>query len=988
MATQVSASTSAPNNGIVQQAVRDNDQQALFARAVVQAKTDAPAESPQPAAPPPEPESQTISPDTKRPPGDKRTAEEIIKGNPALANLSAPDKEFLKNGYTAAYAKSTFGLDSVGFKGVGDFEKDPDAAFRAAKILEHIENFDANGNLITGEGVGDGRIDGWTAERTNPRTHKLNPNSEAKNGTEAGRFQDFLKYGYSSLKGGFEPYVPPAVGETTDYKSLIDGLDFRDDQTTETVDGHKLTVQELAVKSVLEDYKKRIDSGDIKEGSAQYKFYYAMQAQSDITNGRSLETHFEQQWAGTSSTTRDLGENKADANGADMLHIIDPDKISKAIDEALSDPTVADDFNKATVAAAHKAPGFNPEQSRAKLKAMLTSEGFQKHYEDLKKTDSKKADAEFQQLLSSYALLGGPDAANELGMELTRNGLTSQLNELLKNPDSIPTELWEKATSDFISLALGYTTTATFFSQEIANLARDPAFVNLLKNKDFVKGLAEIQKRQAALVASGRMTTIDASILGQQVKELSDKTFTNVADRNRVTKFFDALNKNGFLSTATGFIAMSSAINKLTDGIGLNGDAQENLSVANGFMFWLANGNAQLKFGGEIAKFLKLGNAANLIGSYIDAGKQMLGAQGPRDIELRNWVNSRLAPPPLPNVAGASDYVSKLKSTMMGPEGDKVKLTSATGAVRILSSLGYTAFGALAMANAGIGLAKADNPGDRAVAALNFASGTFFTGAGAAQIASSIAGVKAAGPWISRLGFVGIFLTAVGLIAAEVVAEQKENKAQVDYFKTLEKLGLLKEGWGENLEALTLYGYSKDLPEVGDGKSVLDTYDMKRWLADYREDNKGNNSTSPHVPGLPFAQSAENSINAIVSMYGSGIDIKGRSVPPLQGDLRDQYRSLMTYYLANVDSNDTASEAAEWATARIKERLGAGFKSGGDARKALNVLDGWLSRHDGTIELTALADEIIKELKLTPDPNETEKNETRKPNGFSWDRVK
>jgi len=46
------------------------------------------------------------------------------------------------------------------------------------------------------------------------------------------------------------------------------------------------------------------------------------------------------------------------------------------------------------------------------------------------------------------------------------------------------------------------------------------------------------------------------------------------------------------------------------------------------------------------------------------------------------------------------------------------------------------------------------------------------------------AGIKAAAPWTSRLGFVGIFLSAVGLIVAEVVAEKKENKAQVNYVQT------------------------------------------------------------------------------------------------------------------------------------------------------------------------------------------------------------
>lgn len=376
---------------------------------------EAGADDPQPEAI----ESEIVSAETKRPPGDTRTAKLIIEGNSSLAGLSEPDKKALK-------------------ERVGDYETDPDAAYRASKVIEHIENFDEE---ITGGTINDGKIEGWTADRTYEGTNILNPSSEAENGTEAGRFQDFIKEGYGSLKGNFDPYKPPMPNEVKDYQPLIDELDFRDDETTEEVDGRKLTVQELALKTLLEDYTKRIESGDIKKGSAEYKFFYAMLAQVDIANGRDLETHFEQQWAGTDATSRDLGENKFPASGADMLRIIDLDKVSKAVEEALADEKVSADFNKAMVSAAHKVPGFNPEQSREELRAMLKSDGFTKHYEDITKTDPKKADAEFQQLFSAYALLAGEESANLLATDLMRDGLASQLDSLLKDPESIPDDI-------------------------------------------------------------------------------------------------------------------------------------------------------------------------------------------------------------------------------------------------------------------------------------------------------------------------------------------------------------------------------------------------------------------------------------------------------------------------------------------------------------------------------------------------------------------
>ncbi len=108
----------------------------------------------------------------QRPEGDTRSARDIINANPLLANLGNQSgvKDMLK-------------------ERVGDFENDADAAYRAAQVLQHVEQFDAQGKRLAGTDTSNGRIDGFTSS------------SEARNGTEAGRLQDFGKYGFSSLKG-------------------------------------------------------------------------------------------------------------------------------------------------------------------------------------------------------------------------------------------------------------------------------------------------------------------------------------------------------------------------------------------------------------------------------------------------------------------------------------------------------------------------------------------------------------------------------------------------------------------------------------------------------------------------------------------------------------------------------------------------------------------------------------------------------------------
>jgi hypothetical protein len=142
-------------------------------------KKDKPAE--------PDPTNNTFGPDQTRPKGDYRSAKDIIEDNKALKGLGDKPKEDLK-------------------KQLGDYEKDPDAAYRASQVIEHIEKFDDKGNEIKnrpgggrGQGpeinsVGNNSIDGYFKGKGGKL--EANPN------TEAGRLQDFGKSGYGSLKGG------------------------------------------------------------------------------------------------------------------------------------------------------------------------------------------------------------------------------------------------------------------------------------------------------------------------------------------------------------------------------------------------------------------------------------------------------------------------------------------------------------------------------------------------------------------------------------------------------------------------------------------------------------------------------------------------------------------------------------------------------------------------------------------------------------------
>jgi hypothetical protein len=107
----------------------------------------------------------------KRPPGDNRSAQDIINGDPTLKNLGNQSgvKDMLK-------------------KQVGDFDTDPDAAYRASEVLKYIKTSKSrDGNDRSSSETNNGKIDGFTKD------------GDARHGTEAGMLQDFGKDGYSAL---------------------------------------------------------------------------------------------------------------------------------------------------------------------------------------------------------------------------------------------------------------------------------------------------------------------------------------------------------------------------------------------------------------------------------------------------------------------------------------------------------------------------------------------------------------------------------------------------------------------------------------------------------------------------------------------------------------------------------------------------------------------------------------------------------------------
>ncbi|WP_248134402.1 hypothetical protein [Pseudomonas sp. W2Jun17] len=116
---------------------------------------------------------------TGRPPGDTRTADEIINDNPILKNLGH-QKDINR---------------PLAYKLLGDWtsnNKDPesraDAAFNAARVLNYIDTSLSTTGEHRGKAHDNGDLEGITRS------------GDARHGTPAGMWKDFTEQGYSALR--------------------------------------------------------------------------------------------------------------------------------------------------------------------------------------------------------------------------------------------------------------------------------------------------------------------------------------------------------------------------------------------------------------------------------------------------------------------------------------------------------------------------------------------------------------------------------------------------------------------------------------------------------------------------------------------------------------------------------------------------------------------------------------------------------------------
>lgn len=764
----------------------------------------------------------------ERPKNDERSAQEIIDGDPLLKNLG-----------------NQSGIKDMLKERVGDFETDADAAYRASQVLEHIETHDADGKVLTGGDIGNGKIDGITKS------------GEAKNGTEAGRLQDFGKHGFSALKG-----PEPTEDSKMDFARKAAGLppaselDIANLETT-TADpndkNRKLTVSEMTWQNLMKDWKDGIDNGSIARDDDRAKLYNALRAQAATENGLDMVT-----------LDISMGKNTAKANGDDLSSIIDRDKVDEQVAQLFGSESVQKDFQ----AQQDKAVDALPDKDgvREKLEDTAFSEEYSRYIADLKERGlGDLAEADIAKTYASIAAFD-PDKAAQFSQHMMIDATTMDLDKLMADPSLISDDNTALATQDAIKTLL--TTLKKGGVDMTRRTVETERFVQeFLGNKQTAKAFGEALKELGATFAkNGTVTTADIDkVMGKDIY----KTLGEGA-HGSMLKTITELNANGALGSTGGLISLASGIYQLAGKGGTLADTpEERLAIAKDFVSVLGAGQHFVNLGSNIFDSIR-GTQVNQMLGLDKSLPQIFGKDVPegagRNISLVEGevkklfedFNAAVDAAPIDNKEKLAEKLNmsdeQLKTLNDGFRDGFAKNPGLNGStpttrgisafLRIMDAGANTFTGVADLVLGGLKIKSGVSSNDQvavAQGAITVAAGAFNFAGGGAQMAA-LMGSNAARAIAGPLLWVGAALT-VALTPFLIVEDIKHNnrmdahRADLDQlFKDLDEQGLLTENGLLRYEFLDDYMYNYAQRDAPDDQSIFEYREEEYEF--YREEGR------------------------------------------------------------------------------------------------------------------------------------------------------
>ncbi len=634
----------------------------------------------------------------------------------------------------------------------------------------------------------------------------------------------------------------------------------------------KLSISDLAMKQLLESYKKGVEDGSIAKDDPRAQLLRLMQAKSAYQNGYDIYAYVESPGI-FGGTWRESNEDPTHLTPADMHDIIDGDKLDQKLNALFNNDTIKKDYDAALQSALTHVP--NRGDVSTKLENLLTSTEYVSYLQDLKNNGhSYEASSDVNRMLTALAALNpnDQDKVKKISQQLMLNGITADLNAIEANPDVISNENIELAFKDALSLIKA---TLKNFGEDVPR-----TLVGTIDN--FINGVLS-GKTHYTPAQQRQIFNLLRNLPGEGMSDadirthLNNVSYLSLADREGLAGFLGSLNKIGMLGSCGGLVSLGAGIYQLAGKGGRLADTPlERFAIAKDFLSFVSMSNHFVKLGDAIMTQMGKPGLVDMLGiskslpdiwgkngtygknipapsvspelnlpgieltdfseRWATAADQILGGASADDA-LREW-----------NIADNSIYdgiadLFKEEAINAGVPQDKAsspawkdfakKIAGSTIGVLVagadfVGGIGDIVLGAYTI-KGGI---DSNDPLQKAQGSLGILAGVTGAIAGGIEIAGLITTVSSAiTAAVSPLFLATVVLAGIGAIIGFFVDHNKMQAAtdkQGQWFKDLAGDGVLQDDWGDKVEyaRYEIYTYGgRDAPE---DQSIYD-FQSKEW---------------------------------------------------------------------------------------------------------------------------------------------------------------
>lgn len=669
--------------------------------------------------------------------------------------------------------------------------------------------------------------------------------------------------------------LPPA--------SELDVLSQETDAAVDEKDDSKgkLTVSELATRSLIEEYQKGVDEGSIGKDDPRAKLVRALEAKSATQNGRGI-TGYEETQGLFGGTWRESDDHQTQLTGKDMGDIIDGHSVDISLESLFSDPTISKDYTAKLENALGRIDGDKVEKKLDDLVFGKDSK-YMEYIAALKDQGlDHAAQVDIAQTVQSLSILN-PERGQQAAAQLQTNALTMDLNDLVSNPDLISDANQTQALKDLFGLLKGV------LKSETIDMPR-----RTIESIDkFVEGFINGNVPEADVIKAVNGAAQEAMKNGGHIPKESlekYKAYIPAADQEGFMGFMGKMNSMGILGSMGGGVNLISGIYQLAGRGGQLADSpRERLAIAKDFITFAGASSQFVTLGDSITKALGgEGKMASVLGldktvpeiwGKDGVNGKALAETTPKnayvlpEIELQDFNKFTTETSAAINDAGdrikngtginGSKFIESLDD--VATDGVQTTLETQAKAAGVssldnLKNIGKTVGRVLGSATDVVGgvadvvlgaftikdAIASDSDLGKAAGSLQVVGGAVGLAAGGVGIASAFGlGGAALGAAAGPLFLVGAAFAAIGGIVSYFLDHEKKQKAtdaEGQWYKDLAADGLLFDDWGDKVEFARYSAYRYEDRDTPEGESIFE-FQKAEW-DHFRTTEQENGSSS------------------------------------------------------------------------------------------------------------------------------------------------